>query len=1169
MKKLKMILALAVVLLTSLTLFACGSCGTPDQPTPDKAPVLSVSSDHVAGKVRTAVTLPTAEAVDEVDGDLSGQIRIKILFKDDEKYVLPTAKVSEGVLLADYPTFTPAKVGDYEITYFVVNAKGKEAVQAVSMSVAANPDDELGQNLVGTDCLDSWLAAQSGQNSTVNEYGEIVVAGASNMNYTGAVYMGQKIRNGDTVTFAFRAQPPSEVMFYNVSFLLTPNSDADQPAADEGTWPKYYNMRIGTSITTYVVTLSNNNFDLFPQINVNLCDGNVHTISLKITADAEKVEGRLWIDSEISATPTQTSTVRRSAVAAQYGEDSIALAAFDENLAGWLSFGAYVLGDTANDQFVLKSLAINGSSAVLPPELTVGEFSTMTLNEEYALPAASARDANDYSDISDRISLYVKAPGGEFELFTADIITPDTAGEYVFRYVVTDRSGNVEYRTLTAACSKGTSTTPPEIVFDEDVQERYEVAINSEFMLPVPLSVTDSFGDDLSSRLSVSLTGREKAELTGQTGYLFRAAGENILEYVVEDYNGLVTRRQIVIDVQSDSAGNLLENAADWYLGSGVTLTDEILTVNGGGTSFVYGKQKIYDEKVSMLLNLDIASSAGNPDGVNIVMINIRGGKNLTKVPRTANSPDGTTDFNWNNGLTILFSTHYGLILKPTGYDGSDYAVASLPAGLYETFHGKDVILSFQATDVYEEGVFKGVRFQMWLDGEKVNFSGSYGDENGDVFLTPRVVNLNVNALQAGWLSVYFNDADSVDGEKTVLKAITIDGSTPAVTTVTADKELDESFVIGEEYVLPVVTVIKGEEDVSNLVRKFIWIEGEAQPDLTGEGYAELSVTPDMSYMKGFTVLYVFEGKLVKSIRVANASADAEITFDAETYTAALGQEFTLPVYRAAFGSIDVTDDVVVKLKAAWFESALTGTTYRPTVAETFELRYYLYDKLIASVQVSVTGGVSQDTELTANGGYTTPNDAWKYAKQQIYNNRVELTFKLKNPLEPGHWVDFGLRGNEQNAGGWCSYENGLVLRLNYDATWGTFFKVGYGGSDGWFDASYGESTLALGDVDWTQEHTVVYTVQDVYVDGAFAGIRIDFEFDGQKVGFKDLNGAGYVSSSDGTYILIPADYLAAFSGGQDVFCASYLFVWANGNTVTVTEAYLAGADEALEAEAA
>ena len=277
MKKLKLILALAVVLLTSLTLFACGSCGTPDQPTPDKAPVLSVSSDHVAGKVRTAVTLPTAEAVDEVDGDLSGQIRIKILFKDDEKYVLPTAKVSEGVLLADYPTFTPAKVGDYEITYFVVNAKGKEAVQTVSMSVAANPDDELGQNLVGTDCLDSWLAAQSGQNSTVNEYGEIVVAGASNMNYTGAVYMGQKIRNGDTVTFAFRAQPPSEVMFYNVSFLLTPNSDADQPAADEGTWPKYYNMRIGTSITTYVVTLSNNNFDLFPQINVNLCDGNVHT----------------------------------------------------------------------------------------------------------------------------------------------------------------------------------------------------------------------------------------------------------------------------------------------------------------------------------------------------------------------------------------------------------------------------------------------------------------------------------------------------------------------------------------------------------------------------------------------------------------------------------------------------------------------------------------------------------------------------------------------------------------------------------------------------------------------------------------------------------------------------------------------------------------------------
>ena len=151
--------------------------------------------------------------------------------------------------------------------------------------------------------------------------------------------------------------------------------------------------------------------------------------------------------------------------------------------------------------------------------------------------------------------------------------------------------------------------------------------------------------------------------------------------------------------------------------------------------------------------------------------------------------------------------------------------------------------------------------------------------------------------------------------------------------------------------------------------------------------------------------------------------------------------------------------------------------------------------------------------------------------------------------LDGGNWIDFALRGNSQDAGDWFHYQNGLVLRLYADPTWGTYFKVGYGGMDGWFDADFGESALKYTGVDFSQEHTISYTIQDVYENDVFQGVRVDVKLDDAVVNF-----------NTGSYVMIPASVVES---AADHFIGSYLFAWANGKSITVTEAYL----EQLDAE--
>ena len=839
---------------------------------------LQLSSTEVKGKVRTEITLPSVTVLNVKDKNLQDSVRIKMLFVEDSRYVLPAKNANEGVLLSENTTYTPTKCGTYKITYFVENADGEKASVEAKMLVEANLDDPLGYNLAGKTQLDNWIIGQDKQNSCLNEYGEIVIAGKEGRHFTGAVYKGEKIQNGDTVAFSFRAEPLESVMFYNVSFLVTPSCDESEPTYYEGTWPKYFNMRIYNKIATYAVTVNNENFGLLGNLSLNLCDGKEHTIAINIVADEEEIVTNLWVDTDVTEEATATGTIKKTDVASKYGQNSEHLKIFNKNISGWLSFGANVVDpDTSNDGMTIKALSINGSNALLSPEIKVAAFDKMLVNKTITLPEVKAKDMNDYSDISSDVKVYVKMPGTDFVEYTAKEYTPTHSGTYVFRYLVTDRNGIQAYEEYSVDCAKGESDVPPVILFGAKVKDKYVVTVGEKFTIPVTASVKDSFGDDITSRLKVSLTGREKAELTAGQVFCFYSIGENTLRYEVKDYNGNISAKEIKIQVTGKIKGNILDYPSAWFFGKNSALKNNMLIVDDT-TAFAFGAQKIYDEKVRMLMKYVPASGVGTGDGTELLLINLRGGSNAKKTIKTESNPNGTASVEWPDGVVLQIHSKYGIGVKAAGYEGASYGGAKLSKSVRDIFYNKEVELAFQTTDVYEGDEFKGVLFELWINGTKMTWSGTAANKDGDLFLSNRLVGANPNVLQAGWLDFYMNGSNTKNGNRTQIYSITLDGSKPLKLEVSADKKDNQTCAIGEIYTLPVVTVKLGGSDISSKVKKFIWINGTDKPDLSGNGYTEKTIVPNETHVKGFQIIYVYDGKEILTIPVVNTTKGTNVT---------------------------------------------------------------------------------------------------------------------------------------------------------------------------------------------------------------------------------------------------------------------------------------------------
>lgn len=1130
-----------LIILTGALMVLAAACGGTQPELSTTPPELTVTKTSVSGKVRESVALPDATAKDYLERDISEDIRIKIYFKEDEEFVLPQKNAALGVLLSQNKSFKPTKCGEYVVTYFVADEKDKEAEKDVTLTVSENPDDELGQNLASVNNTGNWLYGEDTQNSVLNDFGEITIAGVNDGSaalYGGASYKGQKIQNGDAVTVEFVAQPTKNVWFYDFAYLLTPSADADAPVAGEATWPKYFHIRIlKNQVQPYLYTLSKN-YTLCDFVSASLLDGAQHSLSLKIDADADKVDVSMWIDKAVTASPSAMNTIYKKDVIA-HTDDPDALKVFDPEIKGWLSFGANITGSNlSKDGLVIKGVTVNGAADLKAPSVEVAPMERMLINTAVTLPAYTARDENDYSSLTSAVKLAIKSPNGQFEDYTDTTFTPAEAGEYIFRYTVTDRRGNLGYQDVRVFCSKGESTAAPVIDFGGDIEQSITVKLNEATSIPMPVSVTDCFGDDVSSRLTVELVGREKVDLKDATEVTFRAAGTNILRYRALDFNDVETVVDVTVNVTGGATGNLLEDDDDWYFyRSTYDEEADTLRIDQGGAQVVYGGQKIYDEKVSILWNYDVATLAGGADGTNILLINLRAGKSEETV-KTNNNPDGGTSWGWPEGLSIAISRHYGILVKLGGWDAPTIATsAKQPDALYDLFHGKDTVLSFKATDnVNAKGEVESVRVEVWVDDEKIPFNGSFIDpQTGDVLLTSRYLRANPSVLEAGWLNFYFNDVETKAAEegapleRTVIKSITIDGSKAAQKIVTIDKEENQSFTMGEEYTLPVVTVTVGGEDKSNEVTKYIAVLGE-EPNYETP-YAATTITPDLEYIRGFKVYYVFDGKVVKTVTVANSS-EIELTLSTEEITGAKANTaFTVPTVTAAsIGSVDLAaNEFTVKYKIGVFEYETTaGATVKAMSDETIVIGYYFYGRLVKTVNVAVAPDVAPNRDFSEwaipTGGGTAPN--WK--SQKIYNNKLYLRFSLNKELAAGDMYEFTLRGGETSTGAWMNYPKGLNLRLTKDDEGKVKFLVHSDpGNSNWTTNVYGESVNSYENLNWSvgKRHNLAYSVYDKYDGNTFLGVAIEVWLDGVKVEF--AAGKDGTIDTDGC-VLIPAETVLA-----------------------------------------
>ena len=1082
MKRFKMFLmALIVVMLSSLFLVMIGCNKPTDQNKERENPSITVSEQTLTGKVGEPITLPAAQATDSVDGDISASVKVNVYFERDGIYVFPEENAQSGTAGNVTNTFTATKVGEYTAIYSVKNSANLSARKEVVINVSAS--DKARQQQLLSDPA-AWTLDDA---TAFDEEGNIRLADAGNPS---AAYNKRKIGNGDMVAFRFSADRADGAFFYTVNAQMSHGYMEDAPTKSEATFPNLLFLRIlSNRIETYIASMTgDNNFTMtFGSINVSLLDGKDHTIAMRntLSEDGTELTTELWIDSDTTKTASYISVVTKSALIAHYGQEI-----FDEYIkdmfdpakfGGWFNVGAYRTG-TGTDTLTIKSFSINGEAMIEKPDLKVSEGLQVSypINEEITFPSATAEDGNDYSDITSRIRLTVTEPEKdgvqnevELEGYT---YTPTAMGRYTLTYCVEDLSGNKAFAYYTFSCSKGASTELPTIEF-ADSTDNLTATVGQTFTLPVVTSVKDSFGDDISSLLEVELLGPEAKSLSGVESVVFYTAGVQQIDYTVTDYNG--NTQVVTVEVNVAPAYDNIP-VQDFVCYNGMKVENDFLKLTDGSAAFP--GQKIYSEKVSMLVKLNMASSFGANDGINFIAFNVRGGKNLGAVP---GSPD-CSSFDWPNGLNIEINASDGIKIYG-GAHTDDLGGYSFPEGAKKFFEN-EVEISWQITDIYEEDEYVGTRIEIWLNGQKIKLTSSHVSGE-DMQLSARAVLMRPAVLQASWLQVYVNGTAS----DSWLYAATIDGSTPNYLKVTGIDEDEGNF--NESYTLPAVTAAYGDEDKTSSLKKYIWINGEAEPDYeTEQPFDGTAITLNEDYLKGFKIVYRYEGKTVKVISVTVNAEITDIQWSGETenLTATVGADFTPPtISSVSIGGTPFTDGITAKVvyEGVRGEGEMVSGTFKPLLKRNFVLEYYYGAILLTQLDVTVSGGVQGN--LVGQEGFETQAELVRYTAQQVYGDTVSASFLLM--FNDVYVVDFILR-----EAGNTSWPEALRIRLAQNE-----IRVCYEISGKSFLQCNGSAKYLAGNPETEpSRQTITYRATDVYESGEFKGILVEIWLNGQKVVF-------------------------------------------------------------------
>ncbi len=147
-----------------------------------------------------------------------------------------------------------------------------------------------------------------------------------------------------------------------------------------------------------------------------------------------------------------------------------------------------------------------------------------------------------------------------------------------------------------------------------------------------------------------------------------------------------------------------------------------ISMTNGLGVGFVYKAQQFYDEKITMTTHLTLSSGWAGSDGATIFSVNLRGdnldGDSLSKNPLIWNNGDGAHKGLWfyiqaGEGFYLAYGNRNNKLAAFNPATGGNSGFAG--ANWEDTYMPEGSELSWQVTDVFENGVAIGVQVKVWL----------------------------------------------------------------------------------------------------------------------------------------------------------------------------------------------------------------------------------------------------------------------------------------------------------------------------------------------------------------------------------------------------------------------------------------------------------------------
>ena len=652
----------------------------------------------IKGTAGTDVVLPAAVAIDQ-----PGDVNISSLVTASLYEIVGGEKSS--VLFAKWEDFTEAKslripAGNYILVYAVKDAAGNAFETTFELPVEIAQPGEVNLAL---DPKNFAMDEKDGM-SWVNEFGLVSFGHTSakpELDQTVGITENVTKIYQQFVALTFNADAPGVggQMFYSISARGSKDRNS-MPNKETCTWPSYLFLRISQGrIETRVEKNSDKPMTAVREYGKSLADGKDHTLYLQwknVGASADAADAAIFIYGWVDKTPAvgyDNADFIFKAVAGDAIDNGVLThelfaELWNETGAGWFAMDTFGMERPYTDDHMrIKGLVIYDENEtefgvdITPPTVDVefdnsGVFAT---NEPITIPTATFSGAKE-----ERV--YVIMPDGT----TADVsgtATPSAAGKYTLVYWAKDDAGNIGYRTFSITVADRDNDAPELNISSE---ESITANVGQTVVLPTA-TANDEKDGNLDAKVTVEVIGTEHAtDLLPGANYVPMTAGVQTVIYRVSDSFGNTAEKRFTITVSGTAAGQLLAEPV------GIGMPGKVLTHS----------QYVYDEKVSMLLNVEKMNS--------VVMFNIRGQyKN-----------DG-----WPQGM-VLRIDGTKLDLSGHGHDSNIYGSANCE--LLKFVVGNDILFEYQTKNVVIDGV-EYIRVQVWINGKVLawNADGSKGGVTG------------------------------------------------------------------------------------------------------------------------------------------------------------------------------------------------------------------------------------------------------------------------------------------------------------------------------------------------------------------------------------------------------------------------------------------------------